>query len=129
MKHAPESNPPAVRVDDSMISLQENNLAQDLLRFHRGIAAGGGVAPQDKGEPTAVSCLYVHYAMGDETFLQATKDNVSPFQLGRCHRLNRDHVPMANGGIHACSRGSETYSQAEAQQLFTKVAKMTKTRR
>jgi hypothetical protein len=65
--------------------------------------------------------------MGDESVLQAIEDNVSPFQVGRCHRLNRDQVTMANGGMHACSRGSEPHSEAMAQQLSTKVAKMTKT--
>ena len=110
-----------------MAPLQKNNLAKDLCRLHRGIAGGGGVAPQEKGKPTAVSFLYIHQAMGDETFLQAIEDNVSPFQVGRCHRLNRDQVPMANGGMHACSRGSEPHSEAKAQQLSTEVAKMTKT--
>ncbi len=112
-----------------MTPLQENNLAKDLRRLHWSIAAGGGVAPQEKGEPTAVSFLYIHYAMGDEAALQAIEDNVSPFQLGRCHRLNRDQVPMANGGMHACSRGSKPHSEAKAQQLGAEVDKMTKTRR
>ena len=110
-----------------MTSLQANNLAQDLLRLHWSVAGDGGVAPQDKGEPTADLFLYIHYAMGDETILQEIENNVSPFQLGRCHRLNRDQVTMADGGTHACSRGSEPHSEAEAQQLGTEVAKMTKT--
>jgi hypothetical protein len=109
-----------------MTPLQANNLAKDLLRFHRGIAADRGVAPQEKDEPAAVSFLYTHYAMGDESVLQAIEDNVSPFKVGRCHRLNRDQVPMANGGMHACSRGSEPHSEAKAQQLTTQ---LTKTRR
>ena len=112
-----------------MTSLQANNLAKDLLRFYRGIAACGGVASQNKGEPAAALFLYIHYAMGDERVLQAIKDNVSPFQVCRCYRLNRDHVAMANGWMHARSRGSETQSKAKPQQLSTKVAKMTKTRR
>ena len=110
-----------------MTPLQANNLAKDLCRLHRGIAGGGGVAPQEKGEPTAVSFLYIHQAMGDETFLQAIKDNVSPLKIGWCEGLNRDQVTMANGGMHACSRGSEPHSEAKAQQLSTEVAKMTKT--
>ncbi len=110
-----------------MISLYANNLAQDLLISHRAIAGGRSVAPQEKGEPKAVLFLYIHYAMGDKIVLQAIEDNVSPFQVGRCHRLNRDQVTMANGGMHACSRGSEPHSEAKAQQLSTKVAKMTKT--
>jgi hypothetical protein len=36
---------------------------------------------------------------------------------------------MANGGMHACSRGSEPHSAATSQQLSTEVAKMTKTQR
>ena len=112
-----------------MTSLHPNNLAQDLRRLHWSIAGGGGVAPQEKGEPTAVSFLYIYYAMGDETVLQAIEDNVSPFEVARCHRLNRDQVPMANGGMHACTRGSEPHSEAKAQQFGTKVAKMTKTQR
>ena len=110
-----------------MTSLQANNLAKDLRRLHWGIAGGGGVTSQNKSEPTAVSCLYVLYAMGDEIVLQAKEDNVSPFQVGRCHRLNRDQVTMANGGMHACSRGSEPHSEAKAQQLSTEVVKMIKT--
>ncbi len=109
-----------------MISLQANNLAQDLLLSHRVIAGGGGVAPQDKGEPTTVSFLYVHYTMGNKTASKAIEDNVSPFEFGWRYRLNRDHVPMANGGLHACSRGSETHSEAKAKQL---TAQKTKTRR
>ncbi len=112
-----------------MTPLQANNLAKDLLRLHWSIAGGGGVAPQDKGKPTAISFLDIHYAVDYETVVQAIEDNVSPFEVGRCHRLNRDQVPMANGGMHACSRGSETHSAAKAQQLSTEVAKMTKTRR
>ena len=104
-----------------MSSLQANNFAQDLLWLHWGIAGGAGVAPQDKGEPTAVSFLYVHYAMGNETVLQAIEDNVSPFEVGRFHGLNRDQVTMANGGMHACSRGSEPHSEAKAQQLSTQL--------
>jgi hypothetical protein len=30
---------------------------------------------------------------------------------------------MANGGMHACSRGSETHSQAKAQQITTQISK------
>ena len=127
VKHAPESHSSAVRVDAAMISLYANNLAQDLRWLHWSIASDGGVASQDKGEPTAVSFFYVDYAMGDKIVLQVIEDNVSPFQVGRCHRLNRDQVPMANGGMHACSRGSEPHSEAKAQQLGTEVAKMTKT--
>jgi hypothetical protein len=127
VKHAPESYSSAVRIDDPMISLQTNNLAKDLLRFHRGIAGGGTVAPQNKGEPTAVLFLYTHYAMGDETVLRATEDNVSSFEVARGYRLNRDQIHMANGGMHACSRGSEAHPEATAQQLSTEVAKMTKT--
>ncbi len=112
-----------------MTPLKANNLAQDLRRLHWSIAAGGGVAPQEKGEPTAVSFLYVHYAMGNEAALKATKDDVSPFQVGSCEGLNRDQVTMANGGMHACSRGSEPHPEAKAQQLSTEVAKMTKTQR
>ena len=67
--------------------------------------------------------------MGDEAVLQAIEDNVSPFQVGRFHRLNRDQVPVANGGMHACTRGSEPHTEAKAQQLSTEVAKMTKTQR
>jgi len=65
--------------------------------------------------------------MGDKIVPQAIEDNVSPFQVGRCHRLNRDQVAMANGGMHACSRGSEPHSEAKAQQLSTEVVKMIKT--
>jgi hypothetical protein len=57
------------------------------------------------------------------------KDNVSPIQLCRYYRLNRDHVAMADGWMHASSRGSEPHSKAKPQQLSTEVAKMTKTRR
>ena len=110
-----------------MTPLQANNLAKDLLRFHWGIAGGGGVASQDKGEPTAVTFLYIHYAMGDERVLQAIEDNVPPFEVGGLYRLNRDQVPMANGGMHACSGGSETHAAAKAQQLSTEVTNMTKT--
>ncbi len=112
-----------------MTPLQVNNLAEDLLRHYWSIAGDGGVAPQDKGEPTAVLFLYIHYAMGDERILQTIKDNVSPLKIGWCEGLNRDQVAMANGGMHACSRGPETYSEATAQQLGTKVAKITKTQR
>jgi hypothetical protein len=110
-----------------MTPLQANNLAKDLRWLHWSIAGGAGVAPQDKGEPPAVSFLYIHYAVGDETVLEAIKDNVSLFEVGRCHRLNRDQVPMVNGGMHACSRGSKPHSEAKTQQLTTKVAKKTKT--
>ena len=43
-----------------MTPLKANNLAKDLLWLHWGIAGGGGLAPQDKGEPTAVLFLYIH---------------------------------------------------------------------
>jgi hypothetical protein len=65
-----------------LISLQAHNLAQDLLRFHWGIAAGRGVTPQDKGELTAFSFLNIHYAMSNKIVLKAIEDNVSPFKLG-----------------------------------------------
>jgi hypothetical protein len=112
-----------------MTSLQADNLAQNLLRSHWDIAIRGCVTSQNKGEPTTVLFLYIHYAMGDERVLKAIEDNVSPLKIGWRNRLNRDQITMANGGMHACSRGSETHSQAKAQQLDTKVAKMTKTRR
>jgi hypothetical protein len=112
-----------------MAPVHPNNLAQDLPRFHRTIAAGGGVASQNKGKPRTVSCLYVQYTMGNEAASKTTEDDVSYFELRRCHRLNRDHVPVANAGVHASSRGSETDSEAKAQQLGAKAAKMTKTRR
>ncbi len=60
VKHAPESHYSAVRVDTAMTPLQANNLAKDLRRLHWSIAGGGGVAPQEKGQPTAVSFLYIH---------------------------------------------------------------------
>ena len=110
IKHGPYSDSQAVRVHGAMVSLQANNLAKDLLRFQRSIAGCGSVTSQDKGEPTAVAFLYINYAMGNETALKATENNVSTFQLSWRHRLNCDQVPMANGGMHACSRGSETYS-------------------
>jgi hypothetical protein len=97
-----------------MIPLHENNLAKDLLRPHRSIADGGTIAPQDKGAPTAGFFLYIYYAMGYETVLEEIKDNVSPFQLCRCYRLNRDHVAMANGWMHASSRGPKPHSAATA---------------
>ena len=109
-----------------MISLYPNNLAQDLLLSHRVIAGGGGVAPQDEGESTSDPFIYIHYAMGKKIFLKAIEDNVSPLKIGWCYWLNRDHVFMANGGMHACSRGPETHSEAEAEQL---TAQKTKTRR
>jgi hypothetical protein len=84
-----------------MTSLQANNLAQDLLRFHWGIAGGGSVASQEESEPRTVSFLYVHNAMGNETALRTIEDDLSTFQFGWRHRLNRDQVIMANSGVHA----------------------------
>ena len=102
-----------------MISLQANNLAQDLLRYHRVIAGWGSVAPQDKGEPTAISCLHIHKAMDNEAAPKAIEDNVSSLELGWHHRLNRDQVAITNGGMHACSRRSKTHSETKPQQLST----------
>ena len=93
-----------------MISLEANNFAQDVLWLYWGVASNRRVTTHDKSEPTAVAFLYINYAMGNETALKATENNVSTFQLSWRHRLNCDQVPMANGGMHACSRGSETYS-------------------
>jgi CRISPR/Cas system CMR subunit Cmr6 (Cas7 group RAMP superfamily) len=111
-----------------MTSLQANNLSKDLRRLHWSIEGSGGVAPQNKDTPIAISFLNIHYAVDYETVVQAIEDNVPPFEVGRCRRLNRDQIPMANGGMHACSRGSKTHSAAKAQQLSTEVNKMTKTR-
>ena len=108
VKHAPESHSSAVRVDNSLTSLQANNLAQDLLRLHRGIVGDGGITPQDEGELTAFSFLNIHYAVGNQAVLKAIEDNVSPLKIGWFHRFYSDHVAMANGGMHACSGGSET---------------------
>jgi hypothetical protein len=60
-----------------MISFQANNLSQNLLLFHWSIAGDCSVAPQDEGDPTSFSFLYVHYAVGNQTALQTTEDNVS----------------------------------------------------
>ena len=125
--NAPEPHSPAVRVDAAMTPLKANNLAQDLRWLHWGIVGDGGITPQDKGEPTAVLFLYIYYAMGNKPVLQAIEDNVSPSEVGRCYRFNRDQVFMANSGMHACSRGSKPHSAAEAQQLGTEIAKRTKT--
>ena len=119
VKRAPYSYSQFVRVDDSMISLQANNLAQDLLGFHRVIAGCGSVAPQDKGEPTAVSFLYLNQAMGNEAAPKAIEENVSALERGWHHRLNRDQVAITNGGMHACPGGSKTHSETKAQQLST----------
>ena len=102
-----------------MISLQANNLAQDLVRFHRVITGGRCITAQDEGASPAVSLIYIHYAMGNEAGPEAIEDNVSPLELGWRHRLNRDHVIMANGGMHACSRRSKTHPETKAQQLST----------
>jgi hypothetical protein len=40
IKSGPKFDSKAVRVDGTMISLQANNLSQDLLRFHWSIASG-----------------------------------------------------------------------------------------
>jgi hypothetical protein len=61
--------------------------------------------------------------MGNKTAIKAIEDNVSPLKIGWRHRLNRDYIFMANGGMHACSRGPKTHTQAEAQQLTTQVSK------
>ena len=123
VNHTPKSDTHAVRIDDSMISLQTNNLAQYLLWFHWRIAGSGCVAPQDEGEPTSVCFLDVHYAMGDKTVQKTIENNVSSFEIVWPHRLNRDYVSMANGGMHACSRGSKTHSKANAQQIFAQETK------
>jgi hypothetical protein len=93
-----------------MLSLQANNLAQDLFRFHWGIAGGGCVASQAESEPRTVSFLHVHYAMGNKTALRTIEDDVSPLKIVWRYRLNCDYISVANGGMHASSRGSETYS-------------------
>ena len=82
VEHAPQFHSQVVRIDAAVIPLQANNLAKDMLRLHWSIAGGGGVAPQNKGEPTAVSFLYIHYAVGDERVLQAIEDNVSSLKIG-----------------------------------------------
>jgi hypothetical protein len=77
VKHTPNSDSQAVRVDGAIVSLQANNLAQDLLLSHRAIAGCASITPQDEGEPTAVSFLYIHDAMGKKIILQTIEDNVS----------------------------------------------------
>ena len=101
VKHTPKSDSQTVGVDESIPSLQANNLAQDLLRFHWRIAGRGIVAPQNENRPTAVSFLYVHYAMGNNTALRAIENDVSICKLGWRYGLNRDQVTMANVGMHA----------------------------
>ena len=59
-----------------MAPFHPNNLAQNLLCFNRVIATGGGVASQSKGEPTAITYFYIHYAMGNESPLKTTEDDV-----------------------------------------------------
>ena len=108
VEHAPQSDSWAVRVDAAMTSLYPNNLAKDLLRLHWGIVGDGGITPQDEGELTAFSFLNIHYAVGNQAVLKAIEDNVSPLKIGWFHRFYSDHVAMANGGMHACSGGSET---------------------
>jgi hypothetical protein len=106
-----------------MTSLQANNFAQDVLWLHWSVASDRRITTHNKSEPTSVSFFYFHYAMCNKIALTAEEDNVSPLKIAWLDRFNRDHITVANGGMHAGSRGPKTHSKAKAQQLTTQVSK------
>jgi hypothetical protein len=55
--------------------------------------------------------------MGDKGFFTAIEDDVPFADIGRGQRLYGDHLTIANGGLHAFSRGWKAHPLSAHQEL------------
>jgi hypothetical protein len=99
------------------------------MRFHRLIAGGHGITTKNEMEDSPVTFFYSDNSVRYNIPAQAVQNDVPLLNRSRWYRIDRDHIPMANCRVHACSRGPEAHTNAATQELGAELTNLMGTTR